>query len=62
MLKKPDILLAHNTEYLGMEAKRKRAANEGVNARVDPEGYRQFVAAKASRVSRTKWTRDENPQ
>ena len=46
MLKKPDILLAHNTEYLGMEAKRKRAANEGVNAWLDPEGYRQFVAAK----------------
>ena len=29
-----------------MEAKRKRAANEGVNAWLDPEGYRQFVAAK----------------
>ena len=43
---KPDIWLAHHTEYFGMEAKRKRAANEGVSAWVDPEGYRQFVAAK----------------
>lgn len=43
---KPDIWLAHHTEYFGMQAKRQRAATEGVQAWVDPEGYRQFVAAK----------------
>jgi metallo-beta-lactamase class B len=43
---KPDIWLAHHTEYFGMEAKRRRAGSEGVNAWVDPEGYRQFVASK----------------
>jgi metallo-beta-lactamase class B len=43
---KPDIWLAPHTEYFGMEAKRTRAAKEGVNAWVDPEGYRKFVAAK----------------
>jgi metallo-beta-lactamase class B len=43
---KPDIWLAHHTEYFAMESKRRRAATEGVNAWVDPEGYRQFVAGK----------------
>jgi metallo-beta-lactamase class B len=43
---KPDIWLAHHTEYFGMETKRKRAAIEGVSAWVDPEGYRRFVASK----------------
>lgn len=43
---KPDIWLAHHTEYFGMDAKRKRAAAEGVAAWIDPEGYRQFVAGK----------------
>jgi metallo-beta-lactamase class B len=43
---KPDIWLAHHTEYFGLEAKRKRAATEGVDAWVDPEGYRRFVAGK----------------
>ena len=43
---KPDIWLAHHTEYFGMNAKREHAANEGVDAWVDPEGYHQFVAAK----------------
>ena len=43
---KPDIWLAYHTEYFAMEAKRKRAVNEGVSAWVDPEGYREFVAAK----------------
>jgi len=43
---KPQIWLAHHTEYFDMAEKRKRGATEGVNAWVDPEGYRQFVAAK----------------
>jgi metallo-beta-lactamase class B len=43
---KPDIWLSHHTSLCEMDAKRQRAAGEGVAAWVDPEGYRQFVAAK----------------
>jgi metallo-beta-lactamase class B len=43
---KPDIWAGHHTEYFDLEGKRKRAETEGVNAWVDPEGYRHFVAAK----------------
>ena len=42
----PDIWGGHHTEYFDLEGKRKRAATEGVNAWVDPEGYRQFIASK----------------
>jgi metallo-beta-lactamase class B len=42
----PDIWLAHHTEYFNLEAKRQRAATEGVAAWVDPEGYRRWVASK----------------
>jgi metallo-beta-lactamase class B len=40
---KPDIWLAHHTADFNFEAKRARAAQEGVKAWVDPEGYRRFV-------------------
>jgi len=43
---KPDIWLAQHNEYYDLEGKRKRAETEGVNAWVDPEGYRRWVAAK----------------
>jgi metallo-beta-lactamase class B len=43
---KPDIWAGHHTEYFNLEGKRKRAETEGVNAWVDPEGYRRFVAGK----------------
>lgn len=43
---KPDIWLSHHTALCGLDAKRQRAASEGIAAWVDPEGYRQFVAAK----------------
>ena len=43
---KPDIWLSHHTPQCGLEAKRERATSEGIAAWVDPEGYRQFVAAK----------------
>lgn len=43
---RPDIWLAHHTEYFAMDEKRARAAREGVAAWVDPEGYRRFVAGK----------------
>lgn len=42
---RPDIWLAHHTEYFDLEGKRKRAG-EGVRAWVDPEGYRRWVASK----------------
>jgi metallo-beta-lactamase class B len=45
-LLKPDIWLGHHTEYFDLAGKRKRAETEGVNAWVDPEGYRRFVATK----------------
>ena len=43
---RPDIWGGHHTEYFDLEGKRKLAATEGVNAWVDPEGYRRFIASK----------------
>ena len=43
---KPDIWLGHHTEYFDLDGKRERAKTEGINAWVDPEGYRRFVAGK----------------
>jgi metallo-beta-lactamase class B len=43
---KPDIWLGHHTEYFDLAGKRERARTEGINAWVDPEGYRRFVAGK----------------
>jgi metallo-beta-lactamase class B len=40
----PDIWVGHHTEYFDLEGKRKRSQTEGVNAWVDPEGYRRFVS------------------
>jgi metallo-beta-lactamase class B len=43
---KPDIWLAQHNEYYDLEGKRQRAQTEGVQAWIDPEGYRRFVAGK----------------
>jgi len=43
---KPDMWFGFHTEYFNMEAKLKRSVTEGVNAWVDPGGYRQFIAGK----------------
>lgn len=43
---KPDIWLAQHNEYYDLEGKRQRASAEGINAWIDPEGYRRFVAGK----------------
>jgi metallo-beta-lactamase class B len=43
---KPDIWLAQHNEYYDLDGKRERARTEGVNAWVDPDGYRRFVAGK----------------
>lgn len=42
----PDIWGGHHTEYFDLNSKRERAKTEGVNAWVDPEGYRRFIASK----------------
>src|SRR5262249_47621061 len=42
----PDIWGGHHTEYFDLEGKRKPAATEAVNAWIDPEGYRRFIAGK----------------
>lgn len=42
----PDIWGGHHTEYSDVSGKRERAKTEGVNAWVDPEGYREFIAEK----------------
>jgi metallo-beta-lactamase class B len=42
---KPDIWLAAHTEVFGFEEKRARATQHGVAAWVDPEGYRNYLAA-----------------
>jgi metallo-beta-lactamase class B len=41
---KPDIFLGAHTEIFNFTEKRKRAATEGVNAWINPEEYRRFVA------------------
>jgi metallo-beta-lactamase class B len=43
---KPDIWLAQHNEYYDLAGKRERAKTEGVNAWIDPDGYRRFVAGK----------------
>jgi len=42
----PDIWLTPHTEPFAFDAKRARAASDGVNAWVDPEGYRNWVDAQ----------------
>lgn len=42
----PDIWLAQHNEYYDLEGKLVRARTEGINAWIDPEGYRIFVAGK----------------
>lgn len=42
----PDIWLAQHNEYYDLEGKRERAKTEGVDAWIDPEGYRRFIAGK----------------
>ena len=43
---KPDIWLAQHNEYYDLAGKRERANTEGINAWIDPEGYRRFIAGK----------------
>lgn len=43
---KPDIWLAQHNEYYDFENKVRRAKTEGIQAWIDPEGYRQFISGK----------------
>jgi metallo-beta-lactamase class B len=43
---KPDIWLAQHNESYDLEGKRQRAQTQGVNAWMNPEGYRRWVASK----------------
>ncbi len=53
----PDIFLAYHAERFDMEAKRARAVRDGVNAWVDAEGYRAFVARETANFER--WVAEE---
>jgi hypothetical protein len=44
--KTPDFPRSGSKAAADLEANRKRTETEGVNAWVDPEGYRRFVAEK----------------
>ena len=45
----PDIFLTAHPEASGFDAKRARAAKEGVRAFVDREGYGRYVASQRAR-------------
>jgi metallo-beta-lactamase class B len=47
---RPDIFLAAHGTQFEFEAKRARAAREGVTAWVDPDGYRKAIAASRDRL------------
>jgi len=49
----PDIYLAPHTSFFDFESKRARAAAEGADAFVDPEGYRQRIAASKAAFEAT---------
>jgi metallo-beta-lactamase class B len=43
---RPDVWLAQHNEYYDLDGKRERAESQSVNAWIDPEGYRRFIAQK----------------
>ncbi len=43
---KPDIFLSYHVDEFDLAAKRVRAATEGVQAFVDPDGYKRFIAER----------------
>jgi metallo-beta-lactamase class B len=45
----PDIFLAYHAEFFDLAGKRARAASEGVQAWVDPKGYRDQIASTEAR-------------
>jgi metallo-beta-lactamase class B len=47
---KPDIFLTYHVDEFNLAAKRVRAATEGVQAFVDPGGYKQFVSERKAKL------------
>jgi metallo-beta-lactamase class B len=47
---KPDIFLSYHVDEFDLAAKRVRAATEGVQAFVDPDGYKRFVAERKAKL------------
>jgi metallo-beta-lactamase class B len=45
----PDIWLAAHTETFDYWGKRERSVKKGVQAWVDPEGYRKFIASEKAK-------------
>jgi metallo-beta-lactamase class B len=56
---RPDIFLAYHAGHFDFDRKRDRAATEGVQAFVDPDGYRRFIAEKKAELE--KRVADESP-
>jgi len=46
----PEIFLAYHSDDFSFPAKRERAASEGAEAFVDPEGYRRFIAGRKAKL------------
>jgi len=46
---KPDIFLSYHVDEFDFSAKRTRAATDGVQAFVDPDGYKRFVAERKAK-------------
>ena len=47
---KPDIWLSCHTDFFDFENKKKRAATEGINAWIDPEGYRLRITGERAKL------------
>ena len=63
---KPDIWLTPHTEPFAFDAKRARAATEGVSAWVDPDGYRTWVDLQRKKfdaaIAKEKNRKPDRPQ
>jgi len=46
---KPDIFLSYHVDEFDLAAKRVRATSEGVQAFVDPDGYKRFIAQRKAK-------------
>src|SRR4051812_15323249 len=50
---RPDIFLAYHEGHFDFQRKRNRAATQGVQAFVDPDGYRRFIAEKKAELEKS---------
>jgi metallo-beta-lactamase class B len=56
---KPDIFLTYHVDEFDLAAKRVRAATQGVQAFVDPDGFKRFVAERKAKFEQ--WVAEEKP-